>query len=113
MVRAKITGDLNLTGLAYAVAVERSKPQAEAQEDVQAVLDIIGRTLANGHKVKLTNFGTFEPGRRRIAKGALGGKVERSMNVRVVKFHLNGRLLEVVRSGRKVSTLKKAGKTGA
>jgi hypothetical protein len=35
----------------------------------------------------------------------------RSHYVRTVRFHLNGRLLEAVRSGRKVTTLKKSGKT--
>ncbi len=113
MVRAKIENDLNLTSLVSAVATESGLSRADVQAVVQSTLDVTGRALANGHKVKLPNFGTFEPGRRRVAKGALGGRVERAITVRVVKFHLNGRLHDVIRSGRRVTTLRKTGKTGA
>lgn len=111
MVRAKITTDLNLMSLIGAVSAESGLSTADTQKAVQTTLDVVGRALAAGHKVKITNFGTFEPARRRVAKGALGGRVERSRMVRVVRFHLNGRLLEAVRSGRRVTTLKKTGKS--
>lgn len=111
MVRVKIESDLNLTSLCRAVAAETGQTEESTRVAVQAVLDVTGRALANGHKVKLPNFGTFEPGRRRVAKGALGGRVQRAMTVRVVKFHLNGRMHDAIRSGHKVTTLKKNGKS--
>jgi nucleoid DNA-binding protein len=111
MVRAKIESDVNLMSLAAYVAAEQGTSVDDARATIQVTLDVIGRALANGKKVKLTHFGTFEPGRRRIAKGALGGRVERAMTVRVVKFHLNGKLHDAIRSGRKVASLRKAGKS--
>lgn len=113
MVRARIESDLNLMALVDAVVAETGQRREDVQSVIQSTMDVTGRALANGHKVKLPNFGTFETGRRRVAKGALGGRVEKTMTVRVVKFHLNGRLHDVIRSGRKVTTLRKSGKTGA
>jgi nucleoid DNA-binding protein len=110
MVRAKITEDLNFIEMSKAVAAETGWSQADAQQAVQAVVDITGRALAAGFKVKLPNAFTLEPSRRRVPAGALGGRVKRSHYVRTVRFHLNGRLLEAVRSGHKVTTLKKSGK---
>jgi nucleoid DNA-binding protein len=111
MVRAKIEGDLNFMGLAKAVTAETGRPAADVQETIQATLDIMGRAVAAGHTVKLPNAFTLSPSRRRVAAGSLGGRVKRSHYVRTVRFHLNGRLLEAVRSGRKVTTLKKATKS--
>jgi nucleoid DNA-binding protein len=111
MVRAKIEGDLNFMGLAKAVSIETGRSAAETQEIVQATLDVIGRTLAAGYSVKLTNAFTLSPSRRRVAKGALGGRVTRSHYVKTVRFHLNGRLHDAIRSGHKVTTLKKATKS--
>lgn len=111
MVRAKIEGDLNFMALAEAVAAETGRPLAEVQEVIQATVDVMGRAVAAKFKVKIPNAFTLEPGTRRLAAGSLGGRVKRSRTVRVVKFHLNGRLLEAVRSGRKVTTLKKAPKS--
>lgn len=111
MVRAKIEYDLNFSSLADAVALETGQTKEAARETVQAVLDITGRALASGHRVKLPNAFTLEPSRRRVAKGALGGRIERAMTVRTVRFHLNGKLHDAVRSGRKVTTLRKTGKS--
>lgn len=111
MTRAKITEDLSLMSLAQAVSIETGSTPAEAQAYIQATVDVIGRALAAGHAVKISNAFTLSPGTRRLGAGALGGRVKRARTVKVVKFHLNGRLLEAVRSGRKVTTLKKTGKT--
>lgn len=109
--RFRPSGDVNIGALSTALANERGKPVAEAREDLQAVLEIIGRTVAAGHRVRLTNFGTFERGTHRIAKGALGGRVLRDTTVKTIKFHGSGKLLAAVRSGRKVGSLRKDPKT--
>jgi nucleoid DNA-binding protein len=111
MVRAKIENDLNFIALSRAVAAETGQTDESAREAVQAVIDVMGRALAAGFKVKLPNAFTLEPSRRRVAKGALGGRVERAMTVKTVRFHLNGKLHDAVRSGRKVTTLRKTGKS--
>lgn len=104
-------GDLNFGGLAAAYATERGKPTEEARDDIQVLLDVLGRTVAAGHRVRLNNFGSFERGTHRIAKGALGGRVKRATTVKTIKFHASGKLLDAVRSGRKVTTLKRDAKT--
>jgi nucleoid DNA-binding protein len=111
MVRAKIAHDLTLMSLTEAVAAERQMRPAEAQEVIQTTLDVIGRALAGGHSVKLTNFATFTPGKRSLGAGSLGGRVERRTTVKVVRFHLNGKLHDAIRAGRKVTSLKKDGKS--
>jgi hypothetical protein len=111
MVRAKITGDLSLMPLVQAVSEEADISQEDTQRVVQATIDVIGRALAAGYAVKLPNAFTLTPSKRLVAAGSLGGRVKRSHYVKTVKFHLNGRLLEAVRSGRKVTTLKKSPKS--
>jgi nucleoid DNA-binding protein len=109
--RFQPTDDLNFGALATALAAERSKPVDEARDDLQSVLEIIGRTVAAGHRVRLTNFGTFERGTHRIAKGALGGRVQRAVTVKTIKFHGTGKFLDAVRTGRKIGSLRKDPKT--
>lgn len=55
------TGPLNKAGLAKAVAAELQISQAEAHRAVEAVLNTIGRTVASGHQIAITNFGTWLP----------------------------------------------------
>lgn len=111
MTRAKITGEVNLTALVAYVAAETGRSKAETQETIQTTVDVIGRALAGGHRVKISNAFTLTPSTRRLGAGALGGRITRARTVKTVRFQLNGRLLEAVRSGRKVTTLKKTGKT--
>lgn len=111
MVRAKIIGDLNFMALVEAVSVETDVYPEEVREIIQATVDVIGRALAAGHKVKIPNAFTLAPSTRRLGAGSLGGRIKRARTVKTVRFQLNGRLLEAVRSGRKVTTLRKAGKS--
>jgi len=108
--QAQVEGELNLTRLAEAVAAERGVGVAEAQRFVQSVLDVIGRAVADGQRVKLTNFATFEPSTHTIAAGALGGRVTEARVVRTVRLRLNGKLHTAVRQGLPVGTLRKAAK---
>ena len=112
MARAKITEDLNTIALTRAVATETGHRPDDVQVVIQATVDVIGRALAAGYKVKIPNAFTLEPSTRRLGAGSLGGRVKRARTVKTVKFHLNGRLLQAIRSGRTVTTLKKAGKSG-
>lgn len=105
------TGDLNFSSLVTAYATERGKPTEEAREDVQALLDVLGRTVAAGHRIRLNNFGSFERGTHKIAAGSLGGRVRRARTVKTIKFHASGKLLDAVRSGRTVTTLRRDAKT--
>lgn len=115
--RFRPTTDLNFGGLVMAYATERGKPtenvdqREDAREDVQALLDVLGRTVAAGHSVKLNNFGSFERGTHKIAAGALGGRVTRTTTVKTIRFRASGKLLAAVRSGRRVTTLRRDAKT--
>lgn len=111
--RAQVEGELNLTRLAEAVAAEQGVGVDRAQAFVQSVLDVIGRAVAEGHRVKLTNFATFEPSTHTMAAGALGGRVAVPTVVRTVRFRLNGKLHDAVRQHRPVTTLRKSSKTPA
>lgn len=106
-----VDGDVDFVALVRLVALELGTPQSHTTAHVQAVLDVIGRSLAEGRKVKLTNFGTFEPAMHTIAAGALGGRVTESTSVKTVRFHTTGRLLAAIRSGASVDTLRKAAKS--
>lgn len=55
------TGPLNTVALAEHVAAELGVPHAEGQRAVHAVLDVITRTVAAGHPVRVTNFGGWTP----------------------------------------------------
>lgn len=107
----RFTGDLTLTHLAAAVAAERGVSREEAKAFIQSTLDVIGQALADGHRVRLSNFGSWEPGVHVVAAGAMGGRVAEATEVPTVRFHLNGLLREKIRSGEQVDTLKKAPKS--
>jgi len=104
-------GELNLSALITAVAREQGVGYDRAQAFVQSTLDVIGRTVAAGHRVKLTNFATLTPSTHNVAAGALGGRVAEAYDVPVVRFRLNGKLHDAVRQGRPVTTLRKSPKT--
>lgn len=55
------TGPLNKTGLGEAVALELGVSKQQGHRAVAAVLDVIARTVAAGHSVTVTNFGTWTP----------------------------------------------------
>lgn len=54
-----MTRDLNKTALAQAVADELGVPFADGHRAVDAVLNTITRTVAAGHSVTVTNFGSW------------------------------------------------------
>lgn len=105
------SGDLNQTRLAELIAGEANLPRDEAERALRAALDIIGRHVAAGYRVRLTNFGSWIQRTHKIGAGALGGRVTKATKVQTVHFHVNGLLRDLVRAGRPVSTLKKAPKS--
>lgn len=57
----RTTGPLNKTDLGEAVAAELGVSHEQGHRAVAAVLNTIARTVASGHQVAVTNFGTWRP----------------------------------------------------
>lgn len=53
------TTNLNHGSLVRAVAAESGVSQAVVRAVLRAFFDVVGRTVANGHRVTVTNFGTW------------------------------------------------------
>ncbi|CAM4117564.1 HU family DNA-binding protein [Helcobacillus massiliensis] len=60
---------MNKKELIQDVAAATDLPQAQAQEVVSAALDSIIKAVANGDKVQIAGFGTFEPRERAARTG--------------------------------------------
>jgi DNA-binding protein HU-beta len=60
---------MNKQELIKEVSVKAEISKKEAEVAVEAVLDVIGETLASGEAVKLVNFGNFEVKKRAARKG--------------------------------------------
>lgn len=59
MLKAHITGPLNKTRLGEAIAIELDMSYEDGIRAVEAAFDVIARTVAAGHSVTITNFGSF------------------------------------------------------
>lgn len=59
--QVRITGNLNTTHLAEAVAAELGVSHRQGAAAVRAVFDTVVRTVAAGHSVTVTNFGSWHP----------------------------------------------------
>lgn len=57
----RVTGDLNKTSLAHAVALRTGLSQADAEAAVHAALDTVAKALVDGYAVSVTNFGSWHP----------------------------------------------------
>ncbi|HLS02976.1 MAG TPA: HU family DNA-binding protein [Beutenbergiaceae bacterium] len=68
---------MNKSELANAVAEKTNLSNKDAAAAVNAVLSIIEETLANGNKIALTGFGTFETRKRAARIGVKPGTSER------------------------------------
>lgn len=103
------SGDLNHTSLVAAVAAESGYSKAEVRAVLQALFNVIGRTVAGGHKVTVTNFGTW---RRRVVRYTHNPNTgEPAGPTAGVAFRCTGRLSEWVRSGAAAGTLAKSPKS--
>lgn len=106
-IRIQPETDLNLTSLAEAVALENGLPVERAKQIVQSSLDIIGRTVVAGYRVKLGNFGTFERGTHNVSSSSLPGREFASGPVRTVRFRSSGRLRAAMKAGMPPRTLRR------
>lgn len=106
--------DLNFTRLAELLDVEVDLRTATSEDVLHAVLDIVGRHVAAGYRVSLTNFGSFTPQWRRVPEGGLPGKRAEGAvmptEVRRVRFSATGLFADSVRALEPVTTLRKRGK---
>ena len=108
------TGDVNFTRLAELLEAEAGLGPGKGADVLHAVLNLIGRHVVAGYRVKLTNFGSFFPIIRRLPDGGLpavraaGWEIPNA--VRKVRFTATGLFDEAVRTGDPVVTLRKRGK---
>ncbi len=108
------TGDLNMVRLAELLEGEAGLDDGKGMAVLQAVLDIIGRHVVAGHRVRLNNFGSFYSMTRKIASTGLPSQRERGAvipsQVTFVRFRGTGRLAESMKDGTPVTTLRKSRK---
>jgi nucleoid DNA-binding protein len=107
------TGDLNNTLLAKLIEEEAGLDAGQGDRVLQATLDIIGRHVAAGYRVKLTNFGSFFRRDVRIPPASGFGKIrdtELPKAVRRARFTSSGLFADAVRAGVPARTLRKRGK---
>lgn len=98
MIQANITTPLNKSGLAEAVAIELGISIPEGIRAVDAVLNVVTRTVTAGHSVSVTNFGTWLPVQRpaRLAFNPRAGEHVALPARQALKFRQSPRLREVV-----------------
>jgi DNA-binding protein HU-beta len=60
---------MNKAELIHAIADQTDQTKADITETLDALLEIIGSTLAKGEKVLLVGFGTFEARHRAVREG--------------------------------------------
>ena len=71
---------MNKTELVAAVAAKTELSKKNAEKAVAALLDTVAETMANGEKVQLVGFGTFET-REREARTAKNPRTGETVNV--------------------------------
>ena len=60
---------MNKTELVDAIAERTEWPRSEAQQALEAVIDVISDAVASGEKVAITGFGSFEKRERAARTG--------------------------------------------
>lgn len=104
------TGDqpvdrMNHLALVRAVAQEAGVPQQTVAKVLRATFDVIGRKVAEGGRVNVTNFGSWFL--TTIPHTHNPQTLEKLGPVRVARFKARGRLAQIIKSGGTVTTLKK------
>jgi nucleoid DNA-binding protein len=95
------TGPLNKAALAAAVAAELGTTTQEGHLAVDAVLNAITRTLAAGHSVSITNFGSWHSVPR-PARQTRNPQTGESLTVPArqgIRVRTSPRLRDLVRAG--------------
>lgn len=95
------TGPLNKTLLGHAVAAQLGITENEGHAVVAAVLNTIARTIASGHAVTVTNFGSFTPFMRpaRQARDPRTGGAVFLPERQELRVRVSPQLLAAVRAG--------------
>ena len=108
----RITGRLNTTRLIEVVAADLDTTPAAVRDTVMATFDAIGRSVASGHDVAITNFLTFRSLRvkRRACRNPQTGETVTVPSHRVVRPRVSDHLAAGVRSGDRKFTIRKAPK---
>jgi nucleoid DNA-binding protein len=103
------TTPLNKAGLIRAVAAELGVSRDDAQRAVDAVLNTITRTLAAGHSVTVTNFGSWHAVDRpeRAARNPQTGDRVTIPARRAVRVRVAPHLQKVVRTGAASASIRK------
>lgn len=60
---------MNKSDLIAAVAAKTGETKKNAEASINAMIDVIAETLANGDKIQLVGFGSFEVRQRAARKG--------------------------------------------
>ena len=75
---------MNKSELVEAVAANTGASRADAQKNVDAVLDTITKTLKKGDRVAITGFGSFEV-RKRAARTARNPQTGEAIKIKAGK----------------------------
>lgn len=75
---------MNKSELVDAVAASTGASKADAQKNVEAVLDTITKTLKKGDRVAITGFGSFEV-RKRAARTARNPQTGEKIKIKASK----------------------------
>jgi nucleoid DNA-binding protein len=97
---ARATGSITTVALAELVAAELGISHRQARRTVAAVLNSITRTVAAGHPVAITNFGSWHPlpVPARTARNPQDGAPVAVPATRRVRFTTSPRFLAAVRA---------------
>jgi nucleoid DNA-binding protein len=97
---ARTTAPLNKTGLGEAVAAELGLSLKEGVRVVDAVLNVITRTVTAGHAVTVSNFGTWAAVHRptRTARNPQTGEPVVIPARQEFTFRMSDRLREIVQA---------------
>lgn len=103
--------NLNHTQLIEAVALEAGLSQAVVRAVLRAGFDVIGRTVTNGSRVTVTNFGTWyaKSNPPRTVRNPQTGASRTAPASARAAFRWSPTVRDAVRSGRVLDTLKKRG----
>jgi DNA-binding protein HU-beta len=85
------------TGLTERMAEQTGLSKSDAAKALNAAIDIIEATVADGEKVQITGFGTFSSSKRKATE-AFGKKVKAAM---VPKFKAGATFKQIVHSSKK------------
>lgn len=88
---------MNQSDLGRALSKELGISRVAAEETIRALVRVMGRTLAGGDSVLISNFGTLKPVLRRTPSTSI--ECTTQSNRLKVNFRVAPRLLEAIQAG--------------